>query len=166
MTYQPLQSEDATLKVGQVGALPEARQDSHKLAILATFLHELRMGAYPDNEIDGRAKLALDRVGLADLNAVVALATPAPAAPDARAISLSAEDRAILEAVFREMDEDDGGNAPGHGHEVPGIWDSDNGAKAGKPCAWCLTWAKFTSLIDGAAPSASAPPGDRSGGNT
>lgn len=31
-------------------------------------------------------------------------------------------------------------NAPMHGHEVPGIWDSDNGAKAGTPCAWCATW--------------------------
>lgn len=29
------------------------------------------------------------------------------------------------------------GNAPGHGHSVPGIWDSDNGELAGKECAWC-----------------------------
>jgi hypothetical protein len=61
---------------------------------------------------------------------------------------MSAEDLAILEAVRREMDEDDDGNAPGHAHEIPGIWDSDNGAKAGKPCAWCLTWRKFTALIE------------------
>lgn len=32
------------------------------------------------------------------------------------------------------------GNAPGHGHDVPGIWDSDNGPLAGKECAWCKTW--------------------------
>lgn len=42
------------------------------------------------------------------------------------------------------MDEHPGkernGNAPGHCHEIPGIWDSDNGAKAGKPCAWCAVW--------------------------
>jgi hypothetical protein len=62
-------------------------------------------------------------------------------------MTLSAEDRAILEAVHREMDEQDGGNAPGHAHEIPGIWDDDNGAKSGKPCAWCLTWSKFTALI-------------------
>ncbi|WP_176317106.1 hypothetical protein [Burkholderia vietnamiensis] len=31
-------------------------------------------------------------------------------------------------------------NAPMHGHKVPGIWDSDNGAKSGTPCAWCATW--------------------------
>jgi hypothetical protein len=61
----------------------------------------------------------------------------------------SAEDLAILEAVRREMDEDDGGNAPGHSHSRPGIWDDDNvPSKAGKPCAWCLTWSKFTALIE------------------
>ncbi|WP_312196557.1 hypothetical protein [Pseudomonas luteola] len=42
------------------------------------------------------------------------------------------------------MDEHPGkernGNAPGHCHQIPGIWDSDNGAKAGKPCAWCAVW--------------------------
>ncbi len=31
-------------------------------------------------------------------------------------------------------------NAPGHAHDMPGIWDSDNGAKAGTQCAWCATW--------------------------
>ena len=60
---------------------------------------------------------------------------------------LTDEDRAILEAVRREMDDSDDGNAPGHGHLIPGIWDEDNGDLAGKPCAWCLTWAKFTALI-------------------
>ena len=38
------------------------------------------------------------------------------------------------------------GNAPGHGHEIPGVWDSDNGALAGKPCAWCATWAHAKAL--------------------
>jgi hypothetical protein len=61
---------------------------------------------------------------------------------------LSAEDRAILEAIHRELDEGDGHNAPGHCHRRPGIWDDDNKPeKAGKPCAWCLTWAKFTAII-------------------
>ncbi|WP_157130341.1 hypothetical protein [Burkholderia pseudomallei] len=31
-------------------------------------------------------------------------------------------------------------NAPDHAHDIPGIWDSDNGAKAGTQCAWCATW--------------------------
>lgn len=50
--------------------------------------------------------------------------------------------KSLLEAVLREMPGDDGdGNAPGHAHEVPGVWDSDNRPEiAGKPCAWCLAW--------------------------
>lgn len=59
---------------------------------------------------------------------------------------LTEEDRAILAAVVRELGKGDAGNAPGHAHAVPGIWDSDNGNRAGKPCAWCLCWAKFTML--------------------
>lgn len=35
------------------------------------------------------------------------------------------------------------GNAPGHGHEVPGIWDADNGEKSGQPCYWCSTWRRI-----------------------
>jgi hypothetical protein len=38
------------------------------------------------------------------------------------------------------------GNAPGHGHEIPGVWDNDNGKLAGKPCAWCAVWAKAKEL--------------------
>lgn len=50
--------------------------------------------------------------------------------------------REILGAVVHETPgyRRDDGNAPGHAHAIPGIWDSDNGAKAGKPCAWCKTW--------------------------
>lgn len=68
---------------------------------------------------------------------------------------MSPEDQAILEAVYREMDEGDDGNAPGHAHSRPGIWDNDNKPGiAGKPCAWCLTWAKFTRLVKaGASPT-------------
>lgn len=67
----------------------------------------------------------------------------------------AAEDAEILAAVHRELDDGDRtGNAPGHAHKLPGIWDDDNGAKSGKPCAWCLTWVKFTALIDRAARAA------------
>jgi hypothetical protein len=68
--------------------------------------------------------------------------TTPPAAP----VPLTDEDRAILEAVKREMDDD--GNAPGHRHQITGVWDDDNGELAGKPCAWCMTWKKFTTLIE------------------
>ncbi len=43
------------------------------------------------------------------------------------------------------LEEDVGGDAPGHSHDVRGIWDSDNGDLAGKPCEWCAAW---TSLRD------------------
>jgi hypothetical protein len=32
------------------------------------------------------------------------------------------------------------GNAPGHCHTIPGVWDRDNGAKAGTECGWCKVW--------------------------
>lgn len=32
------------------------------------------------------------------------------------------------------------GNAPGHCHDVAGIWGDDNGDLAGKECGWCKAW--------------------------
>jgi chemotaxis protein histidine kinase CheA len=32
------------------------------------------------------------------------------------------------------------GNAPGHSHRTPGVWDIDNGELAGKKCSWCELW--------------------------
>jgi len=55
-----------------------------------------------------------------------------------------------LAAVFFELEtlEDDGdGNAPGHGHRTPGIWGSDNGKLAGKPCGWCAVWNHAKGLL-------------------
>jgi hypothetical protein len=49
----------------------------------------------------------------------------------------------VLQAVMREIPRSKGrdeGNAPGHAHEVPGIWDSDNGPLSGTECAWCKAW--------------------------
>ena len=59
--------------------------------------------------------------------------------------------KGILEAVIRESARKsrfekfpevwtEPENAPGHAHSEVGIWDSDNGDLAGKPCAWCLAW--------------------------
>lgn len=62
--------------------------------------------------------------------------------------------RPILEAVMREIPraarygEGNSGNAPGHGHRVPGIWDSDNRELAGKPCAWCLAWNTAKAMLE------------------
>lgn len=45
-----------------------------------------------------------------------------------------------------ELDRGDG-NAPGHAHEIPGVWDSAYGVPAGKPCAWCALWAEAKETI-------------------
>jgi hypothetical protein len=51
-----------------------------------------------------------------------------------------------LNKIFSHFDADIWGcsteNAPGHGHQSPGIWDDDssNGDNAGKPCGWCAQW--------------------------
>lgn len=65
--------------------------------------------------------------------------------------------RSILSAVVGEIQKDDGhydGNAPGHAHDIPGVWDNDNGAKSGKPCSWCRTWKLARESLGLAAPSA------------
>ncbi len=42
---------------------------------------------------------------------------------------------------------------PGHAHDVPGVWDSNNGEKANKPCAQCVMWSKLHDMLS-AAPTA------------
>lgn len=49
----------------------------------------------------------------------------------------------VIAAVAREIPRyrfPSAGNAPGHVHQVPGVWDSDNGELAGQECAWCAAW--------------------------
>ena len=50
--------------------------------------------------------------------------------------------REVVPMLLDELGAEDyrPGNAPGHCHDVPGVWDGDNGDLAGKPCAWCATW--------------------------
>ncbi len=38
-------------------------------------------------------------------------------------------------------------NCPDHSHRIPGIWDTDNGALAGKPCATCFAWNSFGNVL-------------------
>ncbi|MCR4319717.1 MAG: hypothetical protein NUV74_05200 [Candidatus Brocadiaceae bacterium] len=57
----------------------------------------------------------------------------------------------IKAMLFRLIDEigvrdRNDGNAPGHCHRIPGIWDRDNGDKAGTQCSWCAIWAKAKSM--------------------
>ena len=54
--------------------------------------------------------------------------------------------RAAASGVFAYLDARasfGSGNAPGHAHTRPGIWDDDNGAKSGTECEWCKTWNTF-----------------------
>jgi hypothetical protein len=55
--------------------------------------------------------------------------------------------REVLALLYSEIPkcahDERSGNAPGHGHSVPGIWDDDNiRGLAGKSCAWCAVWNK------------------------
>jgi len=56
------------------------------------------------------------------------------------------EYRELLRELLVQLCENPGiredGNAPGHAHEVSGVWDDDNDELAGKPCAWCAVWAR------------------------
>lgn len=72
------------------------------------------------------------------------------------------DDRAtrLLSLVVGEIGKRAGsnGNAPGHGHSVTGVWDSDNGELAGKPCAWCAIWNEARELVGGAGQAPGARP--------
>lgn len=61
--------------------------------------------------------------------------------------------QSVVAAVKREIPErftlHSRGNAPGHGHSTPGVWDDDNGALAGKECAWCKAWSAAMSKESG-----------------
>lgn len=47
--------------------------------------------------------------------------------------------REALADIFEHYSDRD--QAPGHSHDIPGIWDTDNEpALAGKPCDWCAKW--------------------------
>lgn len=51
--------------------------------------------------------------------------------------------RGVMAAVIAEIPHAkhvQPGNSPGHSHRVPGIWDEDNGPKAGNECGWCKVW--------------------------
>jgi len=58
----------------------------------------------------------------------------------------------VVAAVKREVPERftsyARGNAPGHGHSISGVWDDDNGALAGKECAWCKAWNSAMGKVD------------------
>lgn len=55
--------------------------------------------------------------------------------------------RRLVVAIIDD-DGDDPGNAPGHAHSRPGIWDDDNEpAIAGKPCEKCAAWSNARAVL-------------------
>lgn len=71
---------------------------------------------------------------------------PAAAKPDAELVELL---RGLVDIVGRKKRGRPG--SPNHSHTIPGIWDSDNGDLAGKPCAECalydLAVARIATLL-------------------
>lgn len=61
------------------------------------------------------------------------------------AIGAVTEQQNLLIKIYDAINEDDKG--PGHSHDVPGIWDADNGELSGKPCEWCATWTRLREVI-------------------
>ena len=53
----------------------------------------------------------------------------------------NSEYRELLRELLVQLCENPGvrddGNAPGHCHQIPGVWDNDNDELSGKPCVWC-----------------------------
>lgn len=61
-----------------------------------------------------------------------------PTRPNDR-VSIAA--RAMLDAYAATYYWDPSeGNCPSHGHDVPGVWDRNNGDKAGTQCELCAAW--------------------------
>lgn len=55
--------------------------------------------------------------------------------------------RDALAAIFDHYDHR--AQAPGHSHDIPGVWDKDigNGDKGGTACEWCATWERARACI-------------------
>ena len=58
---------------------------------------------------------------------------------------LRADNEALRSLVLSSLEEGKGlpgagGNAPGHCHAVPGVWDRGNGDRSGTACGWCRIW--------------------------
>lgn len=78
---------------------------------------------------------------------------PLPVAiANAHLIAAAPDLLAALRAIMAKLDK--GRDAPGHCHDRPGIWDDDNGEKAGQPCEWCVQWNAARAAIAKALPAA------------
>lgn len=59
--------------------------------------------------------------------------------------------RGVMACVVNEVPhhENRNGNAPGHCHSIPGVWDQSNGAKSGTECGWCKVWNTAVAMSKG-----------------
>lgn len=59
--------------------------------------------------------------------------------------------RSVMACVVNEIPSQTSrsGNAPGHCHAIPGVWDQGNGAKSGTECAWCKVWNAAVAMSEG-----------------
>lgn len=59
---------------------------------------------------------------------------------DALHAKVDALTEALQDVLHTFDDRHDRQGHPDHCHRIPGIWDEDNGARAGKPCADCAAF--------------------------
>jgi hypothetical protein len=79
--HQAAPSSSQVPQDGRRENAPTADADARKLSILATFAHEVSMGAIRKKHLGMAARIALHRVGLTRLDDVVALSSGAHPAP-------------------------------------------------------------------------------------
>ncbi|SDS78656.1 hypothetical protein SAMN05216496_2420 [Pseudomonas sp. Z003-0.4C(8344-21)] len=107
-----------------------------------------RLSASPERQII-RAAVTEAVKGIAD-----AAAADAKAGTLREIEQLKAENealRSVMACVVNEIPKhtSGNGNAPGHCHAIPGVWDQGNGAKSGIECAWCKVWNAAVAMSEG-----------------
>lgn len=144
-------AEDAAKRAAMESMEPVVLKDApkHIYLVIEDADGDLPFATFRDAESAARADVGLmwcqDRQGPSDI--------PYVRADLVASLSTDAKDaenfRSIIKAIASEISEPGkpDGNAPGHCHDIPGVWDSDNGAKAGKECAWCKTWSLALAAI-------------------
>lgn len=126
--------------------------DKQKLKALAEATREHLPGvADPQMIVDTYAVLALlaeiERLEREQKNDLVAYKAVIERQEELRIErdQLKAENEALRGLVLSALEEGKGrpgagGNAPGHCHAVPGVWDRGNGERSGTACGWCRIW--------------------------
>lgn len=104
---------------------------AHKLGRAVESTLALSAGDWIDRGLGLLKTLSDEGYGVFELGAEYT----APPPPDAELVALL---QGLVEIVSRKNRGRPG--SPNHGHTIPGIWDSDNGDLAGKPCAECALY--------------------------